>query len=344
MSVNDGSAPRQFVASSPTMSAQMNAFATGRGARALQGAFFALIVVAVVMFATGRSQYSVILVGGLVALAIFGLAGTAYVWWRSRREVLISVTGDGLTVNRHAGQVFSLADGQLGPWVQMGVALHLKSGSRRFVLGGRDRRITPAIQVDGPPVQTVDAWLWAAEFDELLAVGGPRADLRGPAPGQPTRCLLFPNPYAAETVSPYAIRKQLALTRSLSKPSLVLDLDNDATRLIDPNDDALSLSASDAEVTATPATFQPASVTSGDGGTHNYPATAGLIVNVPGAQPLTIGCLDLVGSEFRFTWSGDVSRVNDRPAYVFSGGDWLALVDKFGLASQSHDRRPKPTG
>jgi hypothetical protein len=346
MSVNDSSAPRQFVAFSPTMSSQMNAFATGRGARAFQGAFFALIVVVVVMFATGWNQFAVILVGGLVALAIFGLAGTAYVWWRSRREVLINVASDGLTVNQRVGQVFSLADSQLGPWVTMGVALHLQSGSRRFVLGGRDRRVAPATRLDGPPVQTVDAWLWAAEFDELLAIGSPRsgADVRGPASGAPTRCLLFPNPYLAEQLGTYAIRKQRRLARSLAKPSLVLDLDNDATRVIDPNNDALSLSASGAEVTATPATFQPASVTSGDGGTYNYPATAGLVVNVPGAQSLTIGCLDLVGSDFRFTWRGDVSRASERPAYVVSGGDWLALVEKFGLASQLHDRRPTPTG
>lgn len=342
MSVNDSSAPRQFVAHSPTMSAQMNAFATGSGARGLQAAFVVLIVAVVVMFVTGQSQFSVILVAGVVALAIFGVAGTAYVWWRSRQQVLISVTSDGLTVNQGAGQVFSLADEQLGPWVSMGVALHLQRGSRRFVLGGRDRRVAPATPLDGPPVQTVDAWLWAAEFDELLAIG--RADVRGPAPGEPTRCLLFPNPSLAEQLGPYAIRKQRRLARSLSTPSLVLDLDHDATRVIDPNNDALSLSAPDVEVAATPATFQPASVASGEGGTYNYPAMAGLVVNVPGAQPLTIGCLDLVGSEFRFSWGGDVSRANDRPAYVISGGDWLALVEKFGLAPQLHDGRPTPTG
>lgn len=170
MSVDGGSAPRQFVAFSPPMSSQMTAFATGKGGRAVM---LALILVMVAMFVTRQSQGVVIVVAGLVALSIFGVVGTAYVWWRSRRKVLIDVTSDGLTLNQRAGHAFSFADAKLGPWVTMGVALHLHRGSRRFVLGGRDRRIAPATRLDGPPVQTVDAWLWAAEFDELLAVGGP---------------------------------------------------------------------------------------------------------------------------------------------------------------------------
>jgi hypothetical protein len=135
----------------------------------------------------------------------------------------------------------------------------------------------------------------------------------------------------------FAFRKQLRLQRSLSKPSLVLDVDNDATRVIDPNTLALNASASRAGVTATPATFQPDSVTSGDGSTYNYAATPGLVVCVPGVQPLTIGCLDLVGSRFRFSWHGDAPRPNERPAYVVSGADLLTLVEKFGLAPYLED-------
>jgi hypothetical protein len=47
-------------------------------------------------------------------------------------------------------------------------------------------------------------------------------------------------------------------------------VDNQTIRVIDPNGDALSASASRAQVTATPAAFQPDSVTSGDGGTYDY--------------------------------------------------------------------------
>jgi len=295
--------------------------------------------VMVVGFVTRRNQGMAIATAGLVALSIFGLAGTAYVWWRSRRKVIIGVTSDGLTVNARR-DAFPFVDAKLGPWVNTGVALHLQSGSHRFVLGGRDRRIAPTTRLEAPPVQTVDAWLWAAEFDELLAIGGRRSgvDMRGPALGEATRCLLFPNPYLAEQMGPFAFRKHLELQRSLSKPSLVLDVEDDTMRVIDPNGDALRASASRADVTATPATFQADSVTSGDGSTHDYPATPGLAVCVPGVEPLTIGCLDLAGSDFRFSWRGRSPRRNERPAYVVSAADWLALVEKFGFTSQVEDK------
>jgi len=339
MNVNDGSAAsHQFVASSPSMSSEMTAFATGKGMYGVQAAGFALILVMVVGFVTGRSQGMAIATAGFVALGIFGMAGTAYVWWRSRRKVIIGVRSDGLTVNQRR-DVFPFVDAKLGPWVNMGLALHLRCGSHWFVLGGRDRRIAPTTRLDAPPVQTVDAWLWVSEFDELLAMSGRPSgvDVRGPALGEPTRCLLFPNPYLAEQAGSFAFRKQLRLQRSLSKPSLVLDVDNDAMRVTDPNTDALSASASRAQVTAKPATFQPDSVTSGDGSTYNYPAITGLVVCVPGVQPLTIGCLDMAGSGFRFSWRGDAPRLDERPAYVVSGADCQALAQTFGLAHYLED-------
>lgn len=340
MSVNDEpAASRQFVASSPTMSAQMAAFATGKGRYIAQAATLALMLVMVGTFVTRRSQGFAIAAGGLVALCFFGLAGTAYVWWRSRQKVLIGATSDGVTINQRRS-VFPFVDAKLGPWVNMGVALHLQSGSHRLVLGGRDRGIAPATRLDAPPVQTVDAWLWASEFDELVAMGGRQngMDLRGPAPGEATRCLLFPNPYLAEAIGSFAFRKQYRLQRSLSEPSLIVDADGDAMRVIDPGSDALRASVSRADVTATPATFQADSVTSGDGSTHDYPATPGLAVCVPGINPLTIGCLDLVGSAFRFSWRGASTRSDERPAYVVSAADWLTLVEKFGLTSQLDDK------
>jgi hypothetical protein len=340
MSVNDQpAASLQFVASSPPMSAQMNAFATGRGRYLVQAAGFALILVMLVGFVTRRSQGMAIAAAGFVGLSIFAVAGTAYVWWRSRRKVLIGVTSDGLTVNARR-DVFPFVDAKLGPWVNTGVALHLQRGSHRFVLGGRDRRIAPATRLDVQPVQTVDAWLWASEFDQLLAMGGRQSgvDMRGPAMGEATRCLLFPNPYLAEQMGPFAFRKQHRLQQSLSKPSLILDVEDDAMRVIDPNSDALRASAPRADVTATPATFQADSVTSGDGSTYDYPATPGLAVCVPGVEPLTMGCLDLAGSDFRFSWRGRSPRKNERPAYVVSAADLLALVEKFGLTAQLEDK------
>src|SRR5689334_21003507 len=87
--------------------------------------------------------------GVVIAIVVLGsLAWPAYLWWRSRREVLIAVTGDGLTVEQRPGIVFPLAHAQLGPWATMGVALHLRSGPDRLVLGGRDSRIGASTRLD----------------------------------------------------------------------------------------------------------------------------------------------------------------------------------------------------
>jgi hypothetical protein len=110
------------------------------------------------------------------------------------RKFGITVSSDGLTVDRRPGDVYSLVDAQLGPWVIQGVALHLQCGRHLFWLGGRDRRVGPATRLDAQPVHSVDAWLSESDFDELLfSMGGRWSRARGPAPGEPTRCLLFPN-------------------------------------------------------------------------------------------------------------------------------------------------------
>ena len=168
---------RQFVASTPTMSKQMNAFAIGKGRYGVRVAMFALMLVMVVGLVNRRSHGVAIAVAGLVALSVSGVAGTAYVWWRSLRKVVIGVTSDGLTINR-GRDAFSFVNAKLRPWVNMGVALHLQCGSQRFVLCGRDRRIAPTTRLEAPPVQSVDAWLWVAEFDELVAMGGRRRRAR----------------------------------------------------------------------------------------------------------------------------------------------------------------------
>ncbi|MEE6178310.1 hypothetical protein [Mycobacterium sp. 050134] len=334
---------RQFVAASASVSSKMTALVTGKRTLALlYGA--ALVVGAGVGVGVGARVGVGIGIGvglgcGTATIMLAPLIWLAYAWWRSRRQILIGVTSDGLTVNQRPGEVFSLNEAKLGPWVTMGVALHLHCGRHRFVLGARDRRIAPATRLDEPPVQTVDAWLPNSEFDELIGIGGraTAVDLREPGPGGPTRCLLFPNPYLAEQVPSYALGKQLRLQRSLSRPSLVLDVHSAAVRVIDPDGDAHGASASPMQATAAPVTFQPDSVVSGDGSSHDYPKITGLVVRVPGARPLTIGCLDTVGSEFRFAWLDNVSTSNERPAYVVSAADWLTLAQTFGLGSNLQD-------
>jgi hypothetical protein len=50
--------------------------------------------------------------------------------------------------------------------------------------------------------------------------------------------------------------------------------------------------------------------------TVNYLSTApGMVVSVPGLQPLTIGCRDSVGGlERRFSWCGDVPVLGEPAA------------------------------
>jgi hypothetical protein len=43
--------------------------------------------------------------------------------------------------------------------------------------------------------------------------------------------------------------------------------------------------------------------------------------------------------EFRFSWRENVARPNERPAYVVSAGDWLMLVERFGLAAHLKEKR-----
>jgi hypothetical protein len=81
--------------------------------------------------------------------------------------------------------------------------------------------------LDAPPIPLVDAWLSESDFDELLFLGG-RSAARGPAPGEPTRCLLFPNLLSIQQMGSFAFRKKQRLMRSLWQPQLFIDLDNDA--------------------------------------------------------------------------------------------------------------------
>ena len=277
-------------------------------------------------------------------MVVVGVGIAAYLFWRSRRKYLITVTSDGLTIDRRRGDVYSLVDAQLGIWVDMGVALHLQCGRHRFLLGGRDRRVGPATPLDAPPVPLVDARLSASDFDELLSLGG-RSAARGPAPGEPTRCLLFPNPLLIQRMGSFAFRKKQRLMRSLSQVQLFIDVDNDAIRVIDPNSNAVNASASLSQVTATPATyhlsaghvFPSAQNVASDAAGQYFSTMPAMAVCVAGLQPLTIGCRDFRGLQRRFSWSANVPVTNDPPAYAVSAADWLTLAETFGLAPYVED-------
>jgi hypothetical protein len=188
--------------------------------------------------------------------------------------------------------------------VNIGVALHLHSGRRRFVLGGQERRVGPATPLDASPTPLVDARLSASDFDELLRLGG-RSAARGPALGEPTRCVLFPNSASIEKMGPFAFRKKQRLTGSLDKPQLFIDVNNDSIRVIDPNSNADNASAAVSRATAAPVTYERPSDDSG-------------YVSIVPAMTLCVPACN-------------------RSPLSTSAADWLTLAQTFGLDAQLHD-------
>jgi hypothetical protein len=215
------------------------------------------------------------------------------------------------------------------------MALHLQRGRHRFILGGRDCRVRPSTPLDAPPVPLVDAWLSQPDFDELLSLSGRwRGSAAGkPAPGDPVRCVTYPNPLLMQQMGPFALLKKQRLAQSLSQPQLFIDIDDDAIRVIDADSNALTASASLSQVTATPATYQLGSHAA-DEYFSTMPAMA---VRVPGMAPVTVGCRDFTGLKQRFSWDANVPVSNDPPAYSVSAADWLTLTQKLGLAQYVAD-------
>jgi hypothetical protein len=287
MSVNNETGARQFVASAEAMS-------TGwiKGTKIWQGVYTVFFVAFVgfamlAMFGTARGMHvHAPRYTGLIFMAVLLVAGAViggYMFWRSRQKYVLTINGDALTIAPR-GDIYSLADAQLSLWPNIGVALHLHSGGRRFILGGRDRQIGPATPLDAPPIQLVDARLPASEFDELLRLGG-RAAARGPAPGEPTRCILLPNSQTIVNSGPFAFRKKQRLVNSLGREQLFIDVDNDTIRVIDPESHTVDATAAVSRVTATALSYETRDVES-----SQVSKTPALTMSVPGVPPLTFGC------------------------------------------------------
>jgi hypothetical protein len=277
-------------------------------------------------------------IGVVVALGYFARVAYARL---TRRTILIDVASEGLTVDTRPGEVFSFTDATLGPWRldayrawQVGTALHLRCGSDRFVLGGREHRLGTRTQRDAPSADSVDAWLWAADFDEVLTMigqGGP-LDLRQPAAGESTRCLLYPNLQLAQTGF-WAQFKAQRIWNALKRGQalLAIDLAADAIRVIDPNSNQLLTSAPPTQVTASPEAIVLRQ------GPKVYGGGPILVVRLPGWQPLTITSSYL--GEHRFSWRGSVALASKPADYDVNAADWLTLVEKCGLTTYLEDTK-----
>ncbi len=372
MNINEGpAASRQFVAHPPFWGSKV-ASTTTPAWRKNPGTSYAVMVVAILAFSAvlgglwlgvqslaedGSEWIERASVHGFQAVGLVLLFGGVYAWtWWSRRvKIVISVTSDGLTVNKRPGDVYSFSDAKLGSWgvtggMTMGTALHLQCGPNRLVLGGRDHRVGAGTRLDAPdagyglPVD-VDAWLSAPDYEAILSMAGGRSglDVRPAAPGPSTRCLLFPNALLIQEMGTFAVRKKQAFLESANHPRLAIDVGTEAIRVIDPTSNGVIAAVSPAQVTATPVTYRPCSArhwfpTVGhilsDAATDYWSTMPGMYVSVPGMPPLTIGCNDTVtGLDHRFSWPDNVPTEAVRAEYVVSGTDWLTLVERFGFAS-----------
>lgn len=318
------------------------------------------------------NQFAYPVMNALLGLAVFGYF--ALFRRHTRRKIFISVTGDGLTVSQRPGEVFPFKNAQLGQWAYsmvMGTALHLSSGPNHYVVGGRDHRPSRDMRLAAQPTQQVDAWLWAADFDELLTVAGPACGFEargaarppqapGPGPGEPIRCLLFPNPEVMSVQPFWAFLRVQRMARSFQsaqQPTLAIDVSADTMWVVDPTDNALKASARLAQVTAQPENYilRRGNLGSDRMFSDAYLKQTGfttpvLVVHAPGLEPVSIGCPDMPSEDYigyvandlvvrrRFSWRGKVPRRINRPAdYVVSGADWLTLVERVGLAPYLDD-------
>lgn len=366
-------APRQFVAHPPFLGSKMatKTMAVYKNPVKLV-VFMAVAVVGIFAFCFVAAKLYNLVIGSNEGAAadvldhvvrwgaVVLIAGGTYAYyrWHQGKKILLSLTGAGLTVDKWPGDVFSPRDAQLGPWAMpgggmtMGTALHLQSGAHRFVLGVRDHRPAAGTRLEAPPEYNVDAWLWAKDFGEGLALfaggsavsdgsAGGALQAAAPVPGGPIRCVLYPNPLLVQQMGSFAFMKRQKLLNSTSQPQLALDLRDDAIHAIDPNTNALIASAALASVTATPATYKPSfgpyvrspqQVLSNAMGRY-FSTQPVLVINIPGSQPLAIGCSDTTdGYKRRFSWRGDAPVSKDPAPYTASGGDWQLLVEKLGLA------------
>ncbi|MFI5506254.1 hypothetical protein ACIA48_02210 [Mycobacterium sp. NPDC051804] len=369
-------APRQFVAQPPFWGSKVASITTPAwqnnpakaylfmivGVFAFTGVLWALFFGMQSLTRDGSEWLQRVSAYGLQFGLLLLLFGGVYGWtrWSRRRKIVISATSDGLSVTTRPGDVYPFVDAKLGTWgitggATMGTALHLHCGSKRFVLGGRDRRVSAGTRLDAPdagyglPID-VDASLSSDDFDQLLAIVSSRSglDTRRPGADEPTRCLLFTNSLKLQEIGSFSLRKQREFTRKLGRPQVAIDIGANSIRVIDPNTQSLLASVSPRQVSAQPVVFRPVqrshwipSLTHAmsDAATNYWSTSPGMRIAIPGMTPLTIGCRDTaMGLDFRFAWPDGVPTEQARADYEVSGTDWLTLVETFGLSSHLQAR------
>ena len=308
-------------------------------------------------------------VGGCIVLSVVAY-GAFLVYALTPKEVPIDLWPDRLTVDEGRGGIFPLTDAALGAWtvpsygVAAGTALHLRDGEQRFCLGGRDHRPSTALRLSAPAVQSVDAYMPAADFDAILAAlgAGPArtfalADAEAPAL---IRCSLTPNRASGKgafaMMLPWILTMvvvglvsgvsgalglldsgagQIAMT-IIVVVLIVIGIVVTAVRsmrtpqpVLEIEMDAHDLRVIDRASRRVLAAAPVLRVTT-ERCRHTYTGRSSftmvvLLVQVPGMpRAISIGIPDL-----RFSWAGP-SHDYGAAAYVVGGPDWFTLVDRLG--------------
>ncbi|OBF21818.1 hypothetical protein A5725_12840 [Mycobacterium kubicae] len=310
----DAAPSRRFlISAAPPSSRQMMKYTN----LMMLGAMASLGVIYLLLFWVGAllDAESVMQVGGFVVfIAFLLLAMPAFGLFQRRmnrkKTVVVDIVSGGVTISASPGDNFPFGEAQLGKWTiagygetAKGTALHLRSGPHRFVIGGQDHRVATGTPLDAPPVDSVDATMWAPEFDDLLTAIGRRSalDARGPAAGEPTRCLLVPNVARTFSSSVFGSFKNTATALRLNtnppQPTVAIDVADDAISVVDLASNARIASASPPHVIASPAASTRSAPYAG------AMTMAVLIVRVASSHPLTIGCPDFAGPP-QAGWSG----------------------------------------
>jgi hypothetical protein len=313
----------------------------------------------------GRVLVGVVVLGGAFGVVGYFSLKTTLKAYPQRRTTVIGVTSDVLTVDERPGMAYPLRGATLGTWgmaggISVGTALHLQSGTHRFVLGGRDYRPDYGTRLDAANVggqdADVDAWVSASDFGEILAIAGlrHRQDARPPAPGSPIRCLLYRNPFLFQKDGFMAQYRVQDYVESSSQPVVAIDVGTEAIWLTDPQNNALIASSWRTQATAIPTTYEPSFGSLYAGQSRGFSIAPQMVVSGPSLPPLSIACLEAVdlrrqsravwwpgASVRRFAWHG-ASVVREPADYSVSAADWLTLVGTFGLNEYLADDEPPP--
>jgi hypothetical protein len=278
---------------------------------------------------------------GLILITCGLLLFTAVaVFWhkRPKTRILLTVNEHGLAISTRPDDVYRFEDAKLGTWrmadgTPMGTALHLRWGARRLVLGGRDRSAEASEVPDvgyALPVD-VDAWLPAAEFEEILGIAARRRRPVGVQDAAPIT--LRWNPLRTQMMGLSTAESIREYQHACTTPRLTMDVHGGGFRMTDAVTGATVTTVVRAQFVATPATYRPMArrLHTLNSGVDYSSTMPGIHLALPGLT-FVVGVWDQeMGPDLRFRWMPAIATLATCTDYVVSGTDWMRLVTLCGL-------------